>query len=169
MNPRTALGTPAPILVVEDNPEDYEATCRAFGRSGLVNPLHHCPDGDAALDYLFRRGPYAASGTSPRPGIILLDLNLPGTDGREVLQEVKADRHLKRIPVIVLTTSSDERDIRACYEAGANSYIRKPVDVPGFMGAVQRLRDYWMEVVILPVVPDRDGGARIVFGQGTGH
>jgi CheY-like chemotaxis protein len=139
-----------PILLVEDSPEDYEATDRAFRRAGLSNPIHRCSDGDEALDYLYQRGRYAEPAAAPRPGIILLDLNLPGTDGREVLEVVKGDADLKRIPVIVLTTSSDERDIDACYRAGANSYVQKPVDLEGFMKAVERLKGYWFEVVILP-------------------
>ena len=138
------------ILLVEDSPEEYEATVRALKKAGLANPIHRCEDGDEALDYLFRRGRYADPAAAPRPGIILLDLNLPGTDGREVLDAVKADDDLRSIPVVVLTTSTDERDIDRCYQAGANSYVKKPVDIGGFMTAVQRLRDYWFEVVILP-------------------
>jgi CheY-like chemotaxis protein len=140
-----------PILLVEDSPEDYEATGRAFRRAGLKNPIYRCSDGDEALDYLFRRGRYADPASSPRPGIILLDLNLPGTDGREVLEVVKGDEELKCIPVVVLTTSTDERDVDACYRAGANSYVKKPVDLEGFMRAIERLNGYWFEVVILPV------------------
>jgi two-component system response regulator len=136
-----------PILLVEDSPEDFETTERAFRRSGLKNPIIRCVDGDEALELLFRRGRFA---DAPRPGVILLDLNLPGTDGREVLAEIKADPALKQIPVIVLTTSSDERDVQACYSAGASSYIQKPVDLDGFMQAIERLNDYWFEVVILP-------------------
>jgi len=136
-----------PILLVEDSPEDFETTQRAFRRSGLKNPIFRCADGDEALDFLFRRGRHA---DAPQPGVILLDLNLPGTDGREVLSEIKADPELKQIPVIVLTTSSDDRDVAACYKAGANSYIQKPVDLEGFMQAIERLNDYWFEVVILP-------------------
>ena len=139
-----------PILLVEDSPEDFEATLRAFRRSGLKNPLHRCEDGDQALDYLYRRGEYADPSRSPRPGVILLDLNLPGTDGRQVLNEIKGNEHLRDIPVVVLTTSADERDITACYRAGANSYIQKPVDIDGFMKAIERLNGYWFEVVILP-------------------
>jgi CheY-like chemotaxis protein len=139
-----------PILLVEDSPEDFEATLRAFQRAGLKNPVRRCEDGDDALDYLFRRGRYADPEEAPRPGVILLDLNLPGTDGRQVLSEIKAADHLKEIPVIVLTTSSDERDINACYRAGANSYIQKPVDLEGFVQAIERLNGYWFEVVILP-------------------
>lgn len=139
-----------PILLVEDSPEDFEVTRRAFRKSGLKNPVVLCTDGDQALDFLHRRGRYADPALSPRPGIILLDLNLPGTDGRQVLEEIKRDEELKQIPVIVLTTSNDERDVAACYRAGANSYVHKPVDLEGFMSAIARLNDYWFEVVILP-------------------
>ena len=139
-----------PILLVEDSPEDFEATVRAFRKSGLKNTLVRCEDGDQALDYLHRRGTYADPANSPRPGVILLDLNLPGTDGRQVLSEVKSSESLRDIPVVVLTTSADERDITACYRAGANSYIQKPVDIDGFMKAIERLNGYWFEVVILP-------------------
>jgi len=141
-----------PILLVEDSPEDFETTERAFRRSGLKNPIYRCADGDDALDYLHRRGQYSDPAKAPRPGVILLDLNLPGTDGREVLSEIKQDPNLKQIPVIVLTTSKDERDIEVCYRCGANSYIQKPVDLDGFMKAIERLNDYWFEVVILPKV-----------------
>lgn len=143
-----------PILLVEDSPEDFETTERAFRKSGLRNPIFRCSDGEEALDYLFRRGQYADPAKSPRPGVILLDLNLPGTDGREVLAEIKADSSLKQIPVVVLTTSRDERDVDACYKAGASSYIQKPVDLDGFIKAVERLNGYWFEVVILPKVGD---------------
>jgi CheY-like chemotaxis protein len=139
-----------PILIVEDSPEDYETTLRAFKKSGLANPVFRCEDGDEALDYLFRRGEYQDMEKSPRPGIILLDLNLPGTDGREVLREIKKDGTLKKIPVIVLTTSTNEQDIEACYDAGASSYLSKPVDLNGFMESIQRLTNYWFEIVILP-------------------
>lgn len=139
-----------PILLVEDSPEDFETTERAFRKSGLNNPIFRCADGDEALDFLHRRGRYSDPKKAPRPGVILLDLNLPGTDGREVLNEIKTDPDLKQIPVIVLTTSKDERDIEVCYRCGANSYIHKPVDLDGFMKAIERLNDYWFEVVILP-------------------
>jgi len=139
-----------PILLVEDSPEDFEATVRAFKRSGLNNPIFRCEDGENALDFLHRRGPYADPERSPRPGVILLDLNLPGTDGREVLTEIKQDDQLKKIPVIVLTTSNDARDVESCYQAGANSYIQKPVDTEGFVRAIERLNGYWFEVVVLP-------------------
>lgn len=141
-----------PILLVEDSPEDFEATVRAFKKSGLKNPIVRCEDGDSALDYLFRRGQWADPDSSPRPGVILLDLNLPGTDGREVLQEIKKHDQLRHIPIIVLTTSNDDRDVEACYQAGANSYVQKPVDMDGFIRAIERLNGYWFEVVVLPKV-----------------
>lgn len=139
-----------PILVVEDSPEDYETTRRAFRRAGLDNEMLRCETGDEALDFLRRRGRYANPSVSPRPAIILLDLNLPGTDGREVLLEIKQERELAPIPVVVLTTSADLRDVEACYAAGANSYVQKPVDLDAFMDAIRRLSEYWFDVVILP-------------------
>lgn len=138
------------ILLVEDNNEDFETTKRALRKAGLRSNLRRCEDGDEALDYLRRSGKYADPKTSPRPSIILLDLNLPGTDGREVLREIKTDKRLRTIPVIVLTTSDDERDIQYCYNSGANSYLHKQVDLTGFYTAIQRLKDYWFEIVILP-------------------
>jgi len=135
------------ILLVEDSPEDYEVTVRAFRKASLANPLYRCQDGDDALDFLYRRGPYTEA---PRPGLILLDLNLPGTDGRQVLTQVKADAQLRTIPVVVLTTSADERDIEGCYRAGANSYIQKPVGLEAFLESIRILKDYWFEAVLLP-------------------
>jgi CheY-like chemotaxis protein len=142
------------ILVIEDSPEDFEATTRVLRKSGLANPIFRCSDGDEALDFLFHRGAYSDRDLAPRPSVILLDLNLPGTDGRDVLIEVKNDEQLKLIPVVVLTTSSDERDIAMCYQSGANSYMKKPVDLGGFVSSIQRLKDYWFEIVILPRVGD---------------
>ncbi len=127
-----------------------EATVRALKRSRLANPIIQCEDGDQALDYLFRQNEYSDPACSPRPGIILLDLNLPGTDGLEVLRQIKQDPILRKIPVIILTTSSDERDIQKCYDAGANSFVHKPVNLSSFVDAIQRLHDYWMEISLLP-------------------
>jgi CheY-like chemotaxis protein len=139
-----------PILLVEDSEEDYAITKRSFAKAGLVNPLYRVADGEQALDYLYRRGNYTDPESAPRPGVILLDLNLPGTDGREVLKVIKLDEFLRRIPVIVLTTSSADDDIQLCYDCGANSYIVKPVELENFIDAVARLRDYWFKIVILP-------------------
>ncbi len=143
------------ILLVEDNTEDYETTIRAFNKVGVTNPIKRCEDGEDALDYLFQRGEYSDPKSAPRPGIILLDLNLPGTDGREVLQEVKSDVNLKQIPVVVLTTSTDHRDIHECYNSGANSYIQKPVDLDGFINAIEMLSSYWLDMTILPEMEEK--------------
>ena len=129
-----------PILLVEDSPEDRELTLRAIKKAGLPNPIFTCDNGDKALDYLYQRGAYAASGTAPRPGVVLLDLNMPGTDGRKVLSLVKKDPNLKSIPIIVLTTSSDDRDIDAFFQSGASSYIVKPIDADQVVKAVQKLQ-----------------------------
>jgi len=138
------------ILIVEDNDDDYIATMRAFKKANLVNPVYRCTNGDQALDYLFRRGEFSALGKAPRPNIILLDLNLPGTDGRSVLDSIKSAPDLQKIPVVVLTTSHSEQDIEQCYTAGANSYVQKPVDFEGFVKAIGQLSEYWLEVAILP-------------------
>jgi CheY-like chemotaxis protein len=143
------------ILIVEDSPEDLEATVRVLRKSGLKNAIYHCRSGDEALDYLYRRDRYAERETSPRPGIILLDLNMPGTDGREVLETIKTDQQLRRIPVVVLTTSGDERDVEMSYALGANSYIQKPVDLEGFVRAVTMLKGYWFEINVLPKGEER--------------
>ena len=138
------------ILIVEDSDDDFLATQRAFKKAGLRNGIRRCTNGDEAVDYLFRRGEFTDPETAPRPGVVLLDLNLPGLDGRDVLQLVKGDSDLCRIPVIVLTTSGAEQDIDRCYADGANTYIQKPVDLEGFFLAISRLKDYWFEVAILP-------------------
>ncbi len=138
------------ILLVEDSDVDYETVLRAFRKGNLNNPVIRCEDGDEALDYLYRRNQFAALGAAPRPALVLLDLNLPGTDGREVLEEMKSDEYLKDIPVIVMTTSSDQRDVERCYKYGANSYVAKPVSFEGYMEAVQRLHSYWFDTVMLP-------------------
>lgn len=139
------------ILVVEDSDDDYDATVRALLRgTNLKNPIHRCEDGAETLDYLFRRNRYADPQCSPRPGIILLDLNMPGIDGRNVLQQIKSDAQLRSIPTIIMTNSDDERDISACYDMGANTYVRKPLNWVGFVDAVARLKEYWFEIAVLP-------------------
>ena len=144
-----------PILLVEDSEDDYKAMVRAFKKSGnLVNPIYRCRTGEEALDYIFQKGPYANPSEAPRPGIILLDLNLPGTDGEEVLKTIKADENLKLIPVIIVTTSDDPIDIENCYRLGANTYVKKPLDLEQFFAAIKRLKHYWFELAIIPKVKD---------------
>ncbi len=138
------------ILLVEDSDVDYETVIRAFKKGKLGNPVIRCEDGDDALDYLYRRNRFADPAESPRPSLVLLDLNLPGTDGREVLEEMKTDPALRDIPVIVMTTSSDERDVERCYKYGANSYVAKPVSFERYIEAIKRLHTYWFKTVMLP-------------------
>ena len=138
------------IMIVEDNDDDYIATMRAFKKANLLNPVRRCTHGDQALDYLMQRGEFSAPVNAPRPSIILLDLNLPGTDGRSVLKSIKAAPELHKIPVIVLTTSNADFDIEWCYAAGANSYVQKPVIFDEFIQAIGRLSEYWLEISILP-------------------
>lgn len=138
------------ILLIEDSDEDVEATMRGLRRPGLQIVFHRCTTGDEALDYLYRRGRYVDSAGSPRPNMILLDLNLPGTDGRALLAVIKDDEELKSIPVIVLTTSSNPKDIAACYRRGANSYQVKPVDYDRFKQSLQTMLDYWLQTATLP-------------------
>ena len=149
-----------PILIVEDNPEDYETLVRGMRKIGATPEVRHCWSGDKALDYLFRRGEYKDPETSPRPGIVLLDLNLPGTDGREVLDQIKSDPDLKVIPVIVLTSSMNASDITECYASGANSYVAEPIGVDSFVGTLRQIRDYWFRVVTLPGDARAYGGRR---------
>lgn len=141
------------ILIVDDSPEDWEAARRALRQSGLSNPIVHVGDGDEAIDFLKQRGAYSEPGAAHRPSMILLDLNLPGTDGREVLRTIKQDSELKTIPVVVFTTSDDERDVNACYQIGANSYMQKPVELDGLIQAIRRMKDFWFAVVLLPRLP----------------
>ena len=140
-------GRPAEILLVEDNPGDVELTREALDGAKLSNTLHVVADGMAALAFLRRQGPYA---DAPRPDLILLDLNLPKKDGREVLAEIKEDESLKIIPVIVLTTSKADEDILRSYKLNANCYISKPVSFNGFANVVHSIQDFWFSVVVLP-------------------
>jgi CheY-like chemotaxis protein len=138
------------ILLVEDSADDYEATSRAFKKVNLRNPVVWCKSGRDALDYLKQEGSHKGKGDESRPGLILLDLNMPGLDGRKTLQLIKQDNALKSIPVIILTTSADERDIQNCYQMGANTYVQKPVSFEGLIEAIQRLKSYWFEFALLP-------------------
>ena len=138
---------PIEILVVEDNPGDARLVDEALKESHLLNNMHLARDGAEALEFLFRRGPFEAA---PRPDMVLLDLNLPRVDGRDVLAQMKAAPELQRIPVVALTTSSAQDDVDACYRAGANAYITKPVDFDKFIDAIRVFDQFWFSVVTLP-------------------
>ncbi|WNG23629.1 response regulator [Cystobacter fuscus] len=142
-----SLGRPIEILLVEDNPGDVRLTIEALKEGKVSNRLSVARDGVEALAFLRREGPHASA---PRPDLILLDLNLPRRDGREVLAEIKADARLRRIPVVVLTTSKAEEDILRTYDLHANCYINKPVDLDQFISVVRSIDDFWLSVVRLP-------------------
>ena len=139
------------LLVVEDSDEDFEAFGRIIRKTcNIAMPLTRCTDGDEALDFLHQTGQYTDLSATDLPGLILLDLNLPGTDGREVLMEIKQDEQLKEIPVVVLTTSSSPKDVHTCYQFGVNSYMVKPTNIEQLKTSVQLLVDYWFKVAVLP-------------------
>lgn len=135
------------VLFVEDNPGDVRLTQEALKEGKLCTNLHIVPDGVEAMAFLRKQGEYA---DVPRPDLILLDLNLPRKDGREVLAEIKSDEDLKRIPVVILTTSSAEQDILKTYSLHANCYVTKPVDLDQFMKVVKAIEDFWLTLVKLP-------------------
>jgi two-component system response regulator len=132
------------ILLVEDNPDDVELTRIAFAEANVANRLEVVGDGAEALDYLFARGEYAHRDPDDLPSIVLLDLNLPKVDGREVLQAIRANERTRGLPVVVLTTSTEPFDVEASYALGVNSYIRKPVDFEQFVWAVKQVGMYWL-------------------------
>lgn len=131
-----------PILMVEDSEDDFEATMRAFRKANLRNPIMRAASGDEAIELLDK--------AKHKPGLILLDLNMPGMDGRQLLTVLKQREDTRKTPVVILTTSDDERDVDACYQLGANTYIQKPVNLDGLFAAIQRLKEYWFEIAILP-------------------
>jgi CheY-like chemotaxis protein len=148
--PRTSIGQTSPLLVIEDSNEDFEALQRFLRRSSPKIPILRCVNGEQALAFLQRTGNYTNPSQAPRPSLIVLDLNLPKTDGREVLRRVKQDDNLKTIPIVVFTTSNNPRDVEVCYQYGANSYIVKPIDFAQLRRNVQALVNYWFEVTVLP-------------------
>ena len=144
---QTQWGRPIEILLVEDSPADVRLTEEAFRENKIDNELHVVGDGEAAMAFLRREGGYARA---PRPDVILLDLNLPRKDGREVLAEIKADDAVKTIPVVVLTTSQAEEDILRSYNLNANCYVTKPIDLDQFIKVVKAVEGFWLTVVTLP-------------------
>lgn len=138
------------ILLADDDPDDRKLVCDAFEENRVANPLRCVKDGQELMDYLHNVGEFSNPAENPRPGLILLDLNMPRKDGRAALNEIKADPELKRIPVVVLTTSQAELDVLSSYDSGANSVITKPVTITSLIEVVRLLGKYWLELVELP-------------------
>jgi CheY-like chemotaxis protein len=138
------------IVLADDDPDDRKLTQDAFAENRLANQLHCVEDGEELMDYLHRRGKFENLRNEPLPGLILLDLNMPRKDGREALKEIKADHNLRRIPIVVLTTSKAEEDIVRSYDLGVNSYVTKPVTFKSLVELIKVLGQYWFEVVELP-------------------
>lgn len=143
--------TTVTILMADDDEEDCILAREALAESRLANDLYFVQDGEELMDYLYRRGQYAQESNSPRPGLILLDLNMPKKDGREALREIKTDPNLRQIPVLVLTTSKAEEDIYSSYDLGANSFITKPVKFSALVQIIKTIGIYWFEIVELPL------------------
>ena len=139
------------IVMAEDDPDDRMLTRRALKKSRLANTIDTVENGEELMDYLRQRGDYAEDGIAKRPGLILLDLNMPRMDGREALKRIKSDANLRRIPVIVLTTSKAEQDILESYDLGVNAYVTKPVTFDELVDAIQALGSFWFEIVKLPL------------------
>ncbi len=142
--------TPISILMADDDADDRMFAKDALEEARLANDLHFVEDGEELMDYLHHRGKYAELNGSPNPGLILLDLNMPKKDGREALKEIKEDVELKRIPVVVLTTSQAQEDIFRTYDLGVSSFITKPVSFEGLVDIMKTLGKYWFEIVSLP-------------------
>lgn len=146
----TEHGKPIKIVVAEDDPDDRMFVQEALEESRLANDLVFAEDGEILMDYLYRRGQYAGLADTSRPGLILLDLNMPKKDGREVIKEIKSDPELRRIPIVVLTTSKAEEDICRSYDLGVNSFITKPVTFESLVEVMKTIGRYWFEIVELP-------------------
>ena len=138
------------ILLADDDADDRQLAREALAENRLINDLHEVADGEAMMDYLHHRGEYSDHRTSPRPGLILLDLSMPKMDGREALAELKRDPELRQIPVVVMTTSSAEEDVCRSYDLGASSYVTKPVTFTRLVDVMQAIERYWFEIVELP-------------------
>jgi CheY-like chemotaxis protein len=142
-----AVKRPIEILLVEDNPGDARLTFEALKDGRIVNNIHHVTDGEQAMQFLRKQGPFV---DAPTPDIVLLDLNLPRKNGREVLQDMKTEETLRGIPVVALTTSSARDDVNACYALGANAYVVKPVEFDRFLDVVRAFEDFWLKSAALP-------------------
>jgi CheY-like chemotaxis protein len=142
------------ILLADDDPDDLEMTRRALAKNNLADELYTVGDGEELLDFLHHRGKFAPPARSPTPALILLDLNMPKMDGREALAEIKANKSLHCIPVVVMTTSTAQQDISRAYDLGSNSFISKPITLAELVDVTKVLGQYWFHVVKLPLVPE---------------
>jgi CheY-like chemotaxis protein len=149
-----AAAKPITILMADDDPDDRLLTADALKEARLINDIRFVENGEELLDYLRRTGKFAPPADAPRPGLILLDLNMPRKDGRAVLKDLKQDAELRTIPVVVLTTSKDDEDVYRSYDLGVNSYIVKPVTFEALVDILQTLEKYWFEIVELPPVKE---------------
>jgi CheY-like chemotaxis protein len=140
------------LLVVEDSDTDFVVLNRVLKNLSFNYPIHRCCDGDEALDYLYHIGKYKDIYRYPQPDLILLDLNLPGTDGKDILDEIKQNPQLKSIPIVIFTTSSNPQDIKTCYQRGANNYLLKPMDFGEMKITVESLINYWFNISLLPTI-----------------
>jgi CheY-like chemotaxis protein len=147
---------PIVILLADDDPDDREMTRKALVRNRLANGFYAVADGEELMEFLRHQGRFAPPALSPTPGLILLDLNMPKKDGREALAEIKADPLLRRIPVVVVTTSKAEEDVFRTYELGSSSFISKPITLPGLVETMQVLGQYWFQIVTLPEHTERN-------------
>lgn len=141
-----------PLLVAEDSNEDFRMLQRLMRRMTVQNPIYRCTTGDEVLDFLYQAGNYQSPNLAPRPSVILLDLNLPGIDGRDVIERLKQDKSFKEIPIVVFTTSANPKDIELCYQRGANGYLIKPMDANELEKTVQAFVEYWLEANMPPSV-----------------
>lgn len=153
----TSQKTEKSVLIIDDSDDDVETTLRALKKAGIpLEKTHRCENGEEALDYLLQKDPMKPDRLTHIPQLILLDLNMPGKDGRKVLDEIRKDPSLKIIPVVIMTTSNNPKDVTECYTMGANSFIRKPVDLDDFYASIENLVQYWFKTVILPEGQNND-------------
>lgn len=149
------INSDMPILVVEDNDEDFDMLQMTFQGTAIPNPLYRCSEGEEALEFLHRTGRYAVQ-NPPRPGLILLDLNLAGLDGRQVLEHTKRDEELKSIPILVFSTSDNPKDVQGAYENGASGYLLKPVGLERFERMIRLFKEFWLGHIVMPRVDGRE-------------
>ncbi|MDJ0728259.1 MAG: response regulator [Prochloraceae cyanobacterium] len=140
-----------PLLIVEDSDADFDILKHLMEEMVVQNSIYRCEDGDEVLDFIYQQGEYKNPDLAPRPAVILLDLNLPGTDGREILDRLKQDRQFKEIPIVVFTTSANPQDIQFCYQKGANGYLIKPMTFSELEKTIRAFVDYWLEVNTPPI------------------